>query len=48
MAQWRIELATQDVVALSDGREVTVSAFDEDAEGGDGDTIDVTITLLDV
>ena len=46
MAQWRIELSTQDIVALSDGREVTVSAVDEDEELNE--TLDVTITLLEV
>jgi len=47
MAQWRIELSTQDVVALSRGEEVTVSAVDEEQNPGE-DTIDVTITLTDL
>jgi hypothetical protein len=46
MAQWRIELTTQDIVALSDGREITVSAVDEDGELAEA--LDVTVTLLDV
>jgi hypothetical protein len=52
MAQWRIELTTQDVVALSDGREITVPAVDEEqdltATSAMPETLDVTITLLDV
>jgi hypothetical protein len=48
MAQWRIELATQDVVALSEGREVTVTAVDEEQEGLADESIEVTITLLDI
>jgi hypothetical protein len=46
MAQWRIELTTQDVVALSRGIEVTVTAIDEEQEVAE--EIDVTISLLDV
>jgi len=47
MAQWRIELSTQDVVALSRGEEVTVTAVDEEQDLGE-DTIDVTIALTDL
>ena len=47
MAQWRIELSTQDVVALSRGEEVTVTAVDEEQDLGE-DTIDVTVTLSDL
>jgi hypothetical protein len=46
MAQWRIELTTQDVVALSQGLEVTVTAIDEEQDLSE-DSIDVTISLLD-
>ena len=46
MSQWRIELSTQDVVALSRGEEITVSATDEEQEFG-ADTIEVTIALLE-
>jgi hypothetical protein len=47
MAQWRIELTTQDVVALSRGSEVTVTAIDEE-QGLAEETIEVTISLLDL
>jgi hypothetical protein len=47
MAQWRIELTTQDVVALSQGLEVTVTAIDEEQDLSE-DSIDVTISLLDL
>jgi len=47
MAQWRIELSTQDVVALSRGEEVTVTAVDEEQDLG-ADTIDVTVSLTDL
>jgi len=47
MAQWRIELSTQDVVALSRGEDVTVSAVDEEQDLGEV-TIDVTISLTDL
>jgi hypothetical protein len=48
MAQWRIELTTQDVVALSEGREVLVTALDEEQEGLAEETIDVTVALVDL
>jgi hypothetical protein len=48
MAQWRIELTTQDVVALSEGREVTVTAVDEEQEAFADVAIDVTVTLVDL
>lgn len=47
MAQWRIELTTQDVVALSRGSEITVAAIDEEQDSSE-EQIDVTISLLDV
>ncbi len=47
MAQWRIELTTQDVVALERGMEIMVSAVDEEQDSSEGQ-IDVTITLLEV
>jgi hypothetical protein len=47
MAQWRIELTTQDVVALSQGTEVTVTAIDEEQELS-ADSIEVTVSLLDL
>lgn len=47
MAQWRIELTTQDVVALSTGAEVTVTAIDEEQDLSE-EAIDVTISLLDL
>jgi hypothetical protein len=47
MAQWRIELTTQDLVALERGLEITVSAIDEDPDASE-DQIDVTISLLEV
>ena len=46
MAQWRIELTTQDVVALERGTEITVSAIDEEQESDE--PIEVTISLLGV
>jgi hypothetical protein len=48
MAQWRIELTTQDMVALSDGQEIVVTAIDEEQQGFAEETMDVTVTLLDV
>lgn len=48
MAQWRIELTTQDVVALSEGREITATAYDEEQEGLAEESIDVTLALLDL
>jgi len=48
VAQWRIELTTQDVVALSEGREITVTAIDEEQEGLADESIDVTVALLDL
>jgi hypothetical protein len=47
MAQWRIELSTQDVVALSRGEDVTVTAVDEEQDVGEVH-IDVTISLTDL
>jgi hypothetical protein len=47
MAQWRIELTTQDVVALSQGAEITVTAVDEEQEPVDV-SIEVTVSLLDL
>jgi len=47
MAQWRIELSTQDVVALSRGEDVTVTAIDEEQDLGE-DSIDVTVSLTDL
>jgi hypothetical protein len=47
VTQWRIELSTQDVVALSRGEDVTVTAIDEESDLGEV-SIDVTIALLDV
>ena len=46
MTQWRIELKTEDVVALSRGEEVTVTAVDEEQDTST-ESIDVTIALLD-
>ena len=46
MAQWRIELSTQDVVALSRGEEITVAAIDEERELSD-ESIEVTVALLE-
>lgn len=46
MAQWRVELSTQDVVALSRGEEVTVVAVDEEQDSGE-DSIEVTVALLE-
>ena len=48
MAQWRLELTTQDVVALSEGQEVTASAYDEEQEGLAEETIEVVVTLLNL
>lgn len=48
MAQWRIELTTQDVVALSEGREIIVTAIDEEQEGFAEESIDVAVTLVDL
>jgi hypothetical protein len=48
MALWRIELTTQDVVALSEGREITVTATDEEQDGLADESIDVTVTLVDL
>jgi hypothetical protein len=47
MAQWRIELTTQDVVALSRGSEITVTAIDEE-QGLSEESIEVTVSLLDL
>jgi hypothetical protein len=47
MAQWRIELTTQDVVALSQGSEITVTAIDEEQELAE-DSIEVRVSLLDL
>jgi hypothetical protein len=47
MAQWRVELSTQDVVALSRGEDVIVTAIDEGQDLGEV-TIDVTISLTDL
>jgi len=48
MAQWRIELTTQDVVALGRGSEITVTAVDDEQQGLADETLEVTISLLDV
>jgi hypothetical protein len=48
MALWRIELTTQDVVALSEGREISVTAVDEEQDGLAEETIDVAVTLVDL
>jgi hypothetical protein len=47
MAQWRIELTTQDVVALSTGSEITVTAIDEEQDLAE-ESIEVTVSLLDL
>jgi hypothetical protein len=47
MAQWRIELRTEDVVELSRGSEITVVAIDEEQELSE-ESIEVTISLLDL
>jgi hypothetical protein len=47
MAQWRIELTTQDVVALSRGMEITVTAIDEEQDVSE-ESLDVTISQLDL
>jgi hypothetical protein len=44
MAQWRIELSTQDVVALSRGEEIVVTPIDEE-EDLSPESIDVTVSL---
>ena len=46
MAQWRIELSTQDVVALSRGEEITVNAVDEEQAVSE-ESIEVTVALLE-
>jgi hypothetical protein len=48
VAQWRIELTTQDVVALSQGLEVSVTAVDEEEGDLSAESIEVTICLLDL
>jgi hypothetical protein len=47
MAQWRIELTTKDVVALSTGIDITVTAIDEERELSE-ESIEVTVSLLDL
>jgi hypothetical protein len=47
MAQWRIELTTQDVVALSQGLEIEVTAIDEEQDLPE-ESIEVTVSLLDL
>jgi hypothetical protein len=47
MAQWRIELTTQDVVALSQGMEISVSAVDEEQDLS-AESIEVTVSLVDL
>jgi hypothetical protein len=47
VAQWRIELTTQDVVALSRGIEITTTAIDEEQELSE-ESIEVTVSLLDL
>jgi hypothetical protein len=47
MSQWRIELTTQDVVALSQGLEIAVTAIDEEQELSE-ESIEVTVSLLDL
>jgi hypothetical protein len=47
MAQWRIELTTQDVVALSRGIEITATAIDEEQDLSE-ESIEVTVSLLDL
>ena len=47
MAQWRIELTTQDVVALERGMEITAAAIDEELDSSE-DQIEVTISLLNL
>ena len=46
MTQLRIELSTQDVVALSRGEEITVMALDEEQDV-DGQAVEVTVALLE-
>ena len=46
MASWRVELRTEDVVALSRGEEITVVAIDDEQDVAD-ESIDVTIALLE-
>jgi hypothetical protein len=48
MAHWRIELGTEDVVELSRGLEVVVSAVDEDQDDAETTAMEVVITLRDV
>jgi hypothetical protein len=47
MAQWRIELRTEDVVELSRGIDITVTAVDEEQALSE-DSIEVTISLIDL
>jgi hypothetical protein len=47
MAQWRVELTTQDVVALSQGLEISVTAIDEEQDLSE-ESIEVTVSLLDL
>jgi hypothetical protein len=47
VAHWRIELSTQDVVALTRGDEVIVTAIDEEQDVST-DSIDVTVSLTDL
>lgn len=46
VAHWRIELSTQDVVALTRGEEITVSAVDEEQDVP-AESIEVTVALLE-
>lgn len=46
MAQWRIELKTEDVVALTRGEEILAVAIDEEQDLSE-DSIEVTVALLD-
>jgi hypothetical protein len=46
VAQLRIELSTQDVVALTRGEEITVIAMDEEQEMP-GESTEVTVALLE-
>jgi hypothetical protein len=46
VAQWRIELKTEDVVALSRGEEILATAIDDEQDLSE-DPIEVTIALLD-
>jgi hypothetical protein len=47
MALWRIELTTQDVVALSRGIDITATAIDEEQDVSE-ESIEVTVSLLDL